>query len=162
MFGDVVEIEIKEKLVNRQLVETAEAQGWMVEDEFVIEMKHNHEDAACDGPLVYSILKPDQMKKKWAVMTLIDGEIIQCQTLTYQTRICFKSYGSEEYVLVSKNSVNANDNTDQVEVITSEQNNSVPIVLELLIKVVVSVLVLSIAVVSVLIVKKSKIRKRNR
>lgn len=162
LFKDILKIDIVEKSVSERLVDTAAAQGWTIESEFIIDMIHNGYPAECDGPLVYSILKPDQMKKKWAVMTFVDDEVIQCQTLTYLNRICFKSYDSKEYVLVSKTSVNESYNPDVEEVITSQDNDVTPLILTYAIKVAMMCILVCIGVVAFILFRQFKLTKRSR
>ncbi len=162
LFGDVLEIGIAKKSVNEKLVDTVTAQGWTIESEFVIEMMHNGSPAESDGPLVFSILKPDQLKKKWAVMTLVDDEVVQCQTLTYQSRLCFKSYDSTEYVLVFKTSVNESYNLDIEEVITIDDNNVTPLILRYVIQGAMICILLCLVAVLMILLKQLKLEKRSR
>ncbi len=162
LFGDVVQIDIEKKSVSERLVDTAAAQGWTVESEFIIDMKHNGFSAECDGPLVFSVLKPDQEKKKWAVMTLANDEVVQCQTLTYLNRICFKSYDSVEYVLVSKTSVNESYSPDIEEVMTSKDNNITPLILNYVIKAAMICIVLCLGVAAFILLRQLKFTKRSR
>jgi hypothetical protein len=102
------------------------------------------------------------MKKKWAVLTLVDDEVVQCQTLTYLNRICFKSYDSREYVLVSKTSVNESYSPDVEEVMTSQDNNVTPLILTYAIKCAMICIVLCLGVAAFILFRQFKLTKRSR
>ena len=102
------------------------------------------------------------MKKKWPVITFVDVEVVQCQTLTYLNRICFKSYDSKEYVLVSKTSVNESYNPDVEEVITSQDNDIIPLILAYAIKTAMICIVVCLGVIAFILFRQFKLNKSSR
>lgn len=129
LFGDVVEMNIRQSRVDEQLRKTAMAQGWTIEQELKIDVLWNGQNAEVDGPLIFSILRPDSPKKRYAVMSIVEDEVMLCHTSATQSRLRFKASSSNQYIVVSKDSVNDITTPDTVEVLSAAENNPIPQIL---------------------------------
>ncbi len=118
----VIKIELKHQFAADHLKQTAIAQGWKVEDEFVIDFKVNGHSELWETPLLFTMDRPDQNLKEWAVLTSDEADVVQCHTAVYQDRIRFKALKPGSFVLVSKPSVNVYD-TAAIEDVTLSIHN---------------------------------------
>lgn len=119
---DTIHLAIEEIEASTLLKKTAEAQGWQIESEFELSMTINRNNEIWEGPILFSIERPDDSMKTYRVLTLSNQHVIECHTSVSVDRIRFKALAPGEFILVSKSSVNTYDLPSSEEVTTPLSN----------------------------------------
>ncbi len=101
--------------------------GSTVKDSFVISLRKNFSNFSLDGPVLFSIKKPDDATDAEVYTVLYynseNGDVEKCYTRQTSNTITFMGSKDGEYMLVSRNTSNVYSGDDPVESVTSETSS---------------------------------------
>lgn len=101
--------------------------GSTEKDSFVISLRKNFSNFSLDGPVLFSIKKPDDATEAEVYTVLYynseNGDVEKCYTRQTSNTITFMGSKDGEYMLVSRNTSNTYIGDDPVESVTSETSS---------------------------------------
>ncbi|MBR2825503.1 MAG: glucosaminidase domain-containing protein, partial [Solobacterium sp.] len=94
-----------------------------IKESFTINLKKNYEDFHLDGPILFSIDKPENSEEGEVFSVLYydqdDGDIVKCYTRQTGNSVTFMGKGSGEYMVVSRRTSNEYAGNDPEEAVTA-------------------------------------------
>lgn len=111
------------KVASEELTKKAEFLENDVKEEFTISLKKNYEDFDLDGPILFSIDKPENSEEGEVFAVLYydgdDGDIVKCYTRQTGNSVTFMGKGAGQYMLISRRTSNEYAGSDPEEAVTA-------------------------------------------
>ena len=121
-----IEIKISDNINQEEynsIEKIALANNYTIEDAFEITMTKDDEKLELNGPLVFTIDKPNpQENKSYQVLRIVDGQVVSLHSATYANTIKFKIFDGGTFVVISRVTNNIYDAIDVLGNETFETN----------------------------------------